>query len=317
MNLGTIILAVVSAKNDHQNQIVLQRARQVDPDGRRTLGIITKPDTLSVGSQSELEYLALARNEKIPFKLGWAVVRNRSYEERNDPFEKRNLNELQFFERGSWNELPGECVGISKLRSRLSTLLLNHIKQELPRVYSEIENELKICGSRLEKMGQSRGSVEDQRIVLFKIAEQFDQLCKAAVGGTYEHQFFSAATESAVVNHRLRAAVQNLNADFSKTMLTRGHWKKILEDKQKVSKNVDGKSVRVYSDEEHDSYDLPAELASIIITRKEAVQWVKPIMQRSRGRELPGNYQPLVIGELFWQHSQPWEMYSALAPQCS
>ena len=54
-NTWSIILAVVSAKNDRANQIVTKLARDVDPTGVRTLGIITKPDTLRVGSDSEKE----------------------------------------------------------------------------------------------------------------------------------------------------------------------------------------------------------------------------------------------------------------------
>ncbi len=54
-NPRSVILAVVSAKNDYANQIVLKRAREVDPEGLRTLGLITKPDTLPSGSESEAE----------------------------------------------------------------------------------------------------------------------------------------------------------------------------------------------------------------------------------------------------------------------
>ena len=61
-NKRTIILAVVTAKNDYANQIILQRARQFDPTGDRTLGIITKPDTLHTGSDSEADFVSLARN---------------------------------------------------------------------------------------------------------------------------------------------------------------------------------------------------------------------------------------------------------------
>ena len=49
----SIILAVVSAKNDHVNQIVTKLARDVDSKSTRTLDIIIKPDTLGVGSESE------------------------------------------------------------------------------------------------------------------------------------------------------------------------------------------------------------------------------------------------------------------------
>lgn len=50
----SIILAVVSAKNDYANQVVLKLAREADGSGTRTLGVVTKPDTLSPGTGSEL-----------------------------------------------------------------------------------------------------------------------------------------------------------------------------------------------------------------------------------------------------------------------
>lgn len=65
-----IILAVVSAKNDFANQIVLKLARIADRAGTRTLGVITKPDTLKAGSDNEAGYVSLARNQEIEFRLG-------------------------------------------------------------------------------------------------------------------------------------------------------------------------------------------------------------------------------------------------------
>ena len=66
----SIIVAVVSAKNDYANQIVTRFARDVDPKGLRTLGIITKPGTLHVGSESEQSFFTLAKNENVIFRLG-------------------------------------------------------------------------------------------------------------------------------------------------------------------------------------------------------------------------------------------------------
>jgi hypothetical protein len=61
---------VVSAKNDYTNQIVTKLAKDVDSKGYRTLGIITKPDTLLIGSESELVYTNLAQNQDVEFWLG-------------------------------------------------------------------------------------------------------------------------------------------------------------------------------------------------------------------------------------------------------
>ena len=72
----SIILAVVSAMNEFANQIVLTKAREVDQDGERTIGIITKPDTLRDGTTLERDFLALARNEDIKLERGWHVVKN-------------------------------------------------------------------------------------------------------------------------------------------------------------------------------------------------------------------------------------------------
>ncbi|EOD49567.1 putative dynamin family protein [Neofusicoccum parvum UCRNP2] len=52
-NPRSVVLAVVSAINDFANQGILSLAREVDPHGTRTLGIITKPDRVVVGSGDE------------------------------------------------------------------------------------------------------------------------------------------------------------------------------------------------------------------------------------------------------------------------
>ena len=93
----TIILAVISAKNDIANQIVLRRARRADPGGNRTLGIITKPDTLPAESKNEDAFINLASNQDVKFKLGWHVVRNHDSQDKDYSRETRDRREKDFF----------------------------------------------------------------------------------------------------------------------------------------------------------------------------------------------------------------------------
>lgn len=65
----TIIMAVVSAKYDAANQIILNLIKKFDKTGSRTLGIITKPDCMTVGDQDF--WLNLVMNEEIRLKHGW------------------------------------------------------------------------------------------------------------------------------------------------------------------------------------------------------------------------------------------------------
>jgi hypothetical protein len=72
----SIILAVVSAKNNSANQIVLRLAPVADLSGLRTIGVISKPDILIPGSESEASFVSLAKNQDVEFRLGWYVLKN-------------------------------------------------------------------------------------------------------------------------------------------------------------------------------------------------------------------------------------------------
>ena len=93
----SIILAVVSVKNDYANQIVLKLACAADKKGNRILGVITKPDTLIAGSESEAMYVSLARNQDVEFRLGWYVLKNMDSEIGEWSLADRDAKEEEFF----------------------------------------------------------------------------------------------------------------------------------------------------------------------------------------------------------------------------
>ena len=61
-----MILCIVTATNDFANQEALSMARAVDPDGKRTLGVITKAD--------EATHSLLSQVDSHPLKLGYIAV---------------------------------------------------------------------------------------------------------------------------------------------------------------------------------------------------------------------------------------------------
>ncbi|KAF5676964.1 dynamin GTPase [Fusarium denticulatum] len=75
-NSRTIILSVLQASNDIANQGIITLARQVNPDGGRTVGIIMKPDLINEGFESKIT--RMARNlDNIKLKLG-SLLKNPS-----------------------------------------------------------------------------------------------------------------------------------------------------------------------------------------------------------------------------------------------
>ncbi len=280
----SIILAVVSAKNEFALQQVTQHARGLDPEGLRTLGLITKPDTLDKDSDSERFYVNLAQNKDVKFRLGWHVLRNRSFETRNVSIQQRDVLEAEFFSKGVWASLLQSQLGVSALKMRLSNVLKDHILNMLPSVIGDVETEIKICKNTLAKLGESRSTFSEQERYLVKVSTGFSSVLRAAIDGIYIDPFFSGTSDSGACQRRLRAVVQNRLSMFAQTMRIDGQAK-VIKDETAVQ----------------------ASHGPRIITRSEYIKEVKGFMKERRGRELPGTYNPLIVAELFNQHCKPWQ----------
>ncbi|CAG8949939.1 hypothetical protein HYFRA_00004270 [Hymenoscyphus fraxineus] len=298
----TICLAVVSAATDYANQRILSKVREVDPEGDRTLGVITKPDIPPAGSGSEKAYIELARNEDIFFKLGWHVVKNRKFDERDVSLSDRNELEASFFRTTNWSSVPKEDVGIAALRLRLSKLLFEHVRKELPNLRAELEQQLLSTQKELEQLGESRSSAEECKAYLAQLSVNYCEIVKAAVDGHYEGEYFhqNVDTEFALQSPstlcRTRAVVQLLNTKFAENV------------------RINGPKFRIDSQKSEDGEDVPLPIhlqpnksqAPKIITRKEALEWVSKALIRSRGKELVGSFNPLIISELLKELTEKW-----------
>lgn len=84
---------------------------------------------------------------------------------------------------------------------------------------------------------------------------------------------------------RLRAVIQNLNKDFAETVRLRGQKRRVV-DQSDASYS--------YDDQE-------------TVTRADFINEIKELLTITRGRELLGMFNPLTVGDLFLEQSQPWE----------
>jgi hypothetical protein len=312
----------ISATNDYANQGILSKVRKVDKEGERTLGIITKPDRLPSGSGSEASFLELAGNNDIFFKLGWHVLKNRKFEERDYSFKERNASETAYFATSNFKCLPKDAVGINSLRIRLSQLLFSHVKQELPKLQAELEGALADTKARLDVLGTSRATPEECRSFLTELSQVCHTICKAAADGHYEGQYFVFKSDESFTStnleppiRRLRARIQKLNEDFVANFRQNAHTYSITNPTTKAG----------YAEIQDSTCDTPSSgnkngnkalsapakspLAPEALTREKALQWVRKALTNNRGRELSGNFNPLVVGELFWDQSKKWELF--------
>ena len=279
----SIILAVVSAKNDLANQIVTSLSREYDPNGERTLGIITKPDLLDIGSGMEQKFVDLACNKDVTFRLGWHVLQNRSFKTKDATMRERDINEKTFFEQGIWKSVPPNLLGINALRPRLSRVLQDQILTELPGLLRDVESGIDECQSRLTRLGGSRATFREQQKYLLNISRAFESLVKAAVNGPYIDPFFGEGTDKEDFAKRLRAVCQDDMNKFTREINRKGQAERIVNEAP-----------------------VTGDLRPGQILRTDYLTKVKEQIRINRCTELPGIFNPSIVEILFHRQSRPW-----------
>ncbi|KAJ9302153.1 hypothetical protein DTO271G3_1019 [Paecilomyces variotii] len=295
----TICLAVVSAANDYANQPILN-----------------KPDIPPPGSETETAFLELAQNKDIFFSLGWHVLKNREFKEAGISIQERNLSEQSFFRKSAFGKLPEEHIGIGSLVSRLSSLLFTHVRQELPKLQEELDATLHETRMEPDVMGTARTTTDECRMFLSQLGLNFYEICKSAVNGHYEGDDFKTGQEAFPLENltsirRLRAAVQVMNQSFAECMRTHGNKFQIQGiGRNSTSSRPPEEAVPRLEDIEIENTHGPfAHIESPQnLSHQGAVEWANNVVTRARGRELLGNFNPLMIAELFWEQSSKWNL---------
>lgn len=135
----TLILCVIPANIDLSTSDALKFARELDPSGVRTLGVLTKVDIMDEGTDSKKILL----NEEIKLTHGFVAVKGRTQKEitENVRIEEALKRELDYFgQHPIYSSLPTEVLGTRSLIDKMTGILFEMIKQSLPRIKLEISD---------------------------------------------------------------------------------------------------------------------------------------------------------------------------------
>lgn len=131
-----IILAVSPANVDLVNSESLKLAREVDPLGKRTIGVITKLDLMDSGTNA----LDILSGKLYPLKLGFVGVVNRSQQDiqLNKSVEEALDNEEEYFNRHPVYRTISNRCGTRYLAKLLNRTLMSHIRDKLPDIKAKL-----------------------------------------------------------------------------------------------------------------------------------------------------------------------------------
>ncbi|KAL4735605.1 P-loop containing nucleoside triphosphate hydrolase protein [Aspergillus similis] len=216
-NPRSIILAVVPANVDAATQEVIERAREVDPEGQRTLGVLTKPDLVDRGAEHLV--LDLITGKTMPLRHGWVLVRSLGKSELAIGDKTRAGIEAELRSRPGWGLVPADRFGIESLRQRLQETVTENARREFPKIRVDINKNLKETQASLLALGQERLSRSQQIDFLLDLVAKYQEVISNALRGNYG----TNAIFDKVKRFRLATTVIDRNEQFRADMMNLGH----------------------------------------------------------------------------------------------
>lgn len=173
-----LILAVSPANSDLANSEALKLAKELDPQGLRTIGVITKLDLMDEGTDAR----DALENKVIPLRRGFVGVVNRSQKDidGNKDIKVALASERQYFlSHPAYRHLAGK-MGTPYLQRVLNQQLTNHIRDTLPELKKKLSNQLvalekDVQGFKSSGVGDPAGATKAMLQLVQSFAENFEQ----------------------------------------------------------------------------------------------------------------------------------------------
>ncbi|XP_053195367.1 dynamin-1a isoform X1 [Scomber japonicus] len=167
-----LMLAVSPANSDLANSDALKIAKEVDPQGLRTIGVITKLDLMDEGTDAK----DILENKLLPLRRGYIGVVNRS---QKDIDGRKDINAAMAAERKFFLSHPAyrhlaDRMGTPYLQKTLNQQLTNHIRDTLPALRSKLQSQLLSIEKEVEEYKNFRPDDPSRKTkALLQMVQQF------------------------------------------------------------------------------------------------------------------------------------------------
>ncbi|RDW91118.1 hypothetical protein BP5796_02283 [Coleophoma crateriformis] len=212
-----IIVCVVEADGDLAHQDIFTLAAEHVSE-RNLISVFTKCDRAQI---PEIIVQSVNNKESVhdmQLYHGWHVVRNLAPQDPEGT--DRELEEHKLFSQSPWSEIPANRRGATMLKRYLSDLLCKRIAEAFPGMLATIEKLKNTERSRLDRLGDPRPSVNDQRAYLMSIVHKYQVVASQAL---------RSPADLELDDIKLRGKVQRANEDFAKQLRKNGKTYPFLE----------------------------------------------------------------------------------------
>ncbi|KAI0692158.1 P-loop containing nucleoside triphosphate hydrolase protein [Cytidiella melzeri] len=288
-----IILLTVACETDWENQRGFDLAQKYDRDGKRTVGVLTKPDRIDRGDHER--WIRFVKNEMQPLENGWFSVKQPDTQavQEGITWEEARVQEETFFAQvAPWAGLDAGIrhqLGTSNLTERLSFILSALIAKRLPELRDELQKLIQQTEEALRQLPKPPSS-DPQREILHLVSDFMQDLSRHLEGTPGESGLLQEIRPVQVAFKKaIRATAPNFRASN-------------YDEDDSDDESENRKASRDFLANEEDA-------KSVVHGSREAIN-ISDVMERASQaitRELPDHYPFVVSKEYIALIIAKWE----------
>ncbi|KIJ13508.1 hypothetical protein PAXINDRAFT_100617 [Paxillus involutus ATCC 200175] len=282
---------MVALPADFENQGAHHLAKKHDPEGKRTVGVLTKPDRIQPGD--EPSWLRILRNETEPLVNNWYCVKQPASQTLSlgITWADARRQETEFFAIAQpWSSLDPQYqkfLGTGNLTERLSLILSELIAKRLPEIQKELMNTLQETEAELRAL--PRAPSGDPVGEVLHVLSSFSRDLSRRLEGTSDADGFLQTIRPC--QEAFKRAIRRTAPNFIP-------W-------EKTQKSRELPEPRFLANEEGDDEESDDE-GEGEYEHKIYIDEVFKRAQSARTRELPDNYPFVVQKEYIKQFTKQW-----------
>lgn len=180
-----IILAVSAANTDLANSDAIAYSRRADPEGERTLAVLTKLDLMDEGTDAR--GIITGQDGSVPkLKLGYIGVVNRSQRDITDSKsigDARRKEREYFANHPAYRSLTSQ-MGTTYLVEQCSQLLMSAIQREMPMIDAKLKQLIEAKERELRDLPDV--NPHNMRVLYQQLVRQFEEQFGGLIRGDVE-----------------------------------------------------------------------------------------------------------------------------------
>ncbi|KAF8504671.1 P-loop containing nucleoside triphosphate hydrolase protein [Russula emetica] len=289
-----IILLTIACETDFENQSAHRLAERFDPQGSRTIGVLTKPDRIPTGEES-IWIRKIQSGGKDGGVEYYSVKNPDSQDIRNGiTYGQAREKEADFFStKAPWSNLDllyKRRLGTDKLTRRLGQVLSNLISKRLPELQGELDRLLEQVNDDISGLPDPPSS-EPMVEIMKRIGDFVRSIEHIVAGAPDENGFIQALLTP---RERFKKGIRETAPDF-----------RPFEQPRDVNAAPVLPQPRFLSNEEAESEWQPNDAGRMIF-----VDEVMNKANSARTRELPNNYPYIVKRQYIGAIVKLWDIPS-------